>query len=374
MRLASALLASLGLALASTAATGADPAAPRTPAPAGHDWTGPYAGFLLGSIPRGEEAFIGGGQVGYNLQLGLPVLGVEAGSYHTNRSLLSSLTVLRGRAGLAVDGTLVYGTFGLANLTTRAQVSYVPLGAGVDVIGGSQQSLFGLAAGGGVQTMISDSLSLRLDYTYARGNDYLVNGSLSGPRRSSLDTHVVGAGLDFHVDAWRMDYGSGALRPYLGGGASMVHHTGRGVEKYAAGAKAFGGVEVGGWAALEVSYLHLGAVAARDVRLHRSLDASAVAASALFFSDPLLPWLVPDDAPRARLFARAGGAYVMAGETDGALSRRDDGVAFNVGGGLQVDIDQVFVRAEYEYVSMVESRRIAGIRHTPLSVSAGIRF
>ena len=46
----------------------------------------------------------------------------------------------------------------------------------------------------------------------------------------------------------------------------------------------------------------------------------------------------------------------------------------NVGSGLQVDFQQAFLRVEYEYLSRVETHRVIDIRHTPLSLSAGVKF
>jgi len=64
----------------------------------------------------------------------------------------------------------------------------------------------------------------------------------------------------------------------------------------------------------------------------------------------------------------------MTEERGGGFSRTDSGVALNVGSGLQIDFQQAFLRVEYEYLSRVETHRVIDIRHTPLSLSAGVKF
>ena len=99
-----------------------------------------------GSHLANEIGFIGGGQIGYNWQAGSLVYGVEADAswlsakldtdLRPNRDNLSVtvsqkidwLVTLRGRAGLAVDRTLIYFTGGLALAGVKNSVDGVCTG------------------------------------------------------------------------------------------------------------------------------------------------------------------------------------------------------------------------------------------------------
>jgi len=93
------------------------------------------------------------------------------------------------------------------------------------------------------------------------------------------------------------------------------------------------------------------------------------------FSDPLFSWFdAMRSAPQLRFFARTGLAYKMTEERGPGFSHRADGVALDAGAGLQVDFELVFLRLEYEYLSRLHTHDVIGIRHTPLSLSAGLKF
>ena len=114
--------------------------------PVAYDWTGFYVGGHVGygwaekdwrdafglNIANKANGFLGGGQVGFNYQIGQFVLGAEGdfswtginggttllgivpppgGSFNTNVNWTSTLT---GRLGVAFDRWLVYGKGGVA--------------------------------------------------------------------------------------------------------------------------------------------------------------------------------------------------------------------------------------------------------------------
>ena len=131
------------------------------------------AGALAsGAVPTSRnlntDGFTGGGQVGYNYQVGNFVLGVEADAAYTDmdrtvgfvgtggvttfhRQSLDYLGTVRGRVGLAFDRVLVYGTGGFA----YGDVSYRTATlspAGAVLAGGARSGLeTGWAAGGGIE-------------------------------------------------------------------------------------------------------------------------------------------------------------------------------------------------------------------------------
>ena len=120
-----------------TAASGSAVAAdlPRGPAPyypppaSVYNWTGPYAGLNLGyewgkvtNNVTEPSGIAGGGQIGYNWQMGQFVFGVEtdiqiSGADDTFAPYKFSnpwFGTLRGRAGFAINNVMLYGTAGLA--------------------------------------------------------------------------------------------------------------------------------------------------------------------------------------------------------------------------------------------------------------------
>ena len=200
-------------------------------------WTGFYAGlnagFALGNdrsffVPGvgnvgsgGNDAgFTGGGQLGYNWQIGQFVLGVEADLQYANlRSNGFNGAVLvpgfvpfvergidwfgtgRGRLGYAIDRTLIYGTGGFA------------YGGG----GGNGCAVFGPAVactnddirtgwtvGGGLEFAFTNNVSARLEGLYVnldRNNNGFA-GSLNGvpvfgPNAGNQDFGVVRGAINY---------------------------------------------------------------------------------------------------------------------------------------------------------------------------------
>ena len=137
------------------------------------------AAIALGQIPTSRnlntDGFTGGGQVGYNYQIGNFVLGIEADAAYTDmdrtvgfagtggfttlhRQTLDYLGTVRGRVGLAFDRVLVYGTGGFAYGDVSYRTSTFAPG-GALVVGGSRSDFeTGWVAGGGIEyAMPTDS-------------------------------------------------------------------------------------------------------------------------------------------------------------------------------------------------------------------------
>jgi outer membrane immunogenic protein len=172
-------------------------------APAVHDWSGFYAGVnggygagtvdwtgdynLGGSVVGSEDGsfdisgWTAGGQVGANMQMGNFVLGVEGDINWANISgegdpidgndpdstvpsgTLDWLGSLRGRAGIAMDTVLLYGTAGLAwggGSMTLTNLDSLDDDRTEDV------SASGWLAGVGAEMAVSDNMSVRAEYTY----------------------------------------------------------------------------------------------------------------------------------------------------------------------------------------------------------------
>jgi outer membrane immunogenic protein len=165
------------------------------PAPAPYNWTGFYVGinagydigntviddkncnFSCSSQTLSPSGFTAGGTLGYNYQIGSTVLGIEGDWNWINASKtytdpdwasqhnakINSFGTIRGRAGLALDGTLVYVTAGVAFVDQQVSV--------LDPTGNPGGFSFsqintGLAIGAGTEFAISGPLTAKLEYLY----------------------------------------------------------------------------------------------------------------------------------------------------------------------------------------------------------------
>jgi len=189
------------------AANGADvppyerPVAATVYVPPPFSWTGFYIGLNLGgawsernltdslfglslSNVNDRGAFIGGGQLGYNYQFGIFVLGVEGdfdGVATTNSpgtgvvgpafgtiQVTSNnrwITTLAGRFGVTSDTWLFYGKagggwVGSENLTITNTVT------GASITGSSNNSNSGWLAGAGIEWAFAPNWSVKVEYDY----------------------------------------------------------------------------------------------------------------------------------------------------------------------------------------------------------------
>jgi outer membrane immunogenic protein len=128
------------------------------------------------------NGFTGGGQIGYNQQIGNFVFGLEAdaaytdhkktinvigatGAQSTFRTDMSYIGTVRGRLGYAFDRFLVYGTGGFAygDVQNTATFFATPAAGGTGVVqfAGRRSSMeTGYVAGGGIEYALPTSFSL----------------------------------------------------------------------------------------------------------------------------------------------------------------------------------------------------------------------
>ncbi len=235
---------SLGLLLASTAISSAADAIVDEPVvivaePSGQ-WSGLYVGgqigyawanrdwngdFLGSPIPDDQYNFdMDGGQVGahigYNWQVDNFVFGVEAdaswskvddhltqttGPFSTAvEAEMDWLATVRGRVGYAWDRFLIYGTGGVAfaHVDTDVETSVFGSPYSSDRAG---ETHTGWVAGVGVETMVSEKISLRFEYLHAdfsnENYDYdLINVSPDDDTFGSadLDVDMIRLGVSYH--------------------------------------------------------------------------------------------------------------------------------------------------------------------------------
>jgi outer membrane immunogenic protein len=203
----------LGLLLASIAgaASAADilaPSAAYTKAPVISpvtNWSGFYIGAVGGyasenSGSLGIKGGFGGGTLGYNWQFGQFVVGLEgdgtfgdvsataAASGVSATVKVDSFGTFRGRAGVAVDQVLFYGTAGLA----LADIKLSGTALGVTLSDNKTQT--GWTAGAGVEWMFVPRWSLKAEYLYRRFDNLTFVGFPVG----ALAVNSGQVGINFH--------------------------------------------------------------------------------------------------------------------------------------------------------------------------------
>jgi outer membrane immunogenic protein len=198
-------------------------------------WTGFYVGVnagwgwgtnnrgsvfgLNGSIFSGNErdsGFVGGGQLGYNMQFGSFVAGVEAdlqfadmgGSngfvqqngtwYNTGASGLDYFGTVRARLGLAMDRALIYATGGFAygggDNGNGCFVGAVAFDCNND------DTSTGWTLGGGVEYAVTNNVTVKVEGLYVnldRGDDDGLFQTGVFNNRDDLEFGVVRAGLNY---------------------------------------------------------------------------------------------------------------------------------------------------------------------------------
>jgi outer membrane immunogenic protein len=169
-------------------------------------WTGFYAGVNGGysfggftgtaaPLLRDPAGFTGGGQIGYNHQIGQFVIGVETdlqfsdvkggGTAPIARGRLDYFGTLRARGGIAFDRAFIYATAGYAYGNAK-----------VTQVGGLTDANFhnGWTAGAGIEYALGQNLSLKGEYLYTslEKKTFFAPGTTGG-----LDFHTVRAGVNY---------------------------------------------------------------------------------------------------------------------------------------------------------------------------------
>ncbi len=180
-----------------------------------------------------REGFVGGAQVGYNIQFGAFVAGIEAdlqyadlggrngdrffaGTFTTNNPNFNSVVsndvgsleyfgTVRARLGVAFDRVLVYGTGGFAFGGTDRGNSFCEFR---DCRGNDDTSV-GYALGGGVEYAFTNNLTFKLEGLYVnlgdngRNADARLVGTATGnvlvleERKQDMDFGLVRVGVNY---------------------------------------------------------------------------------------------------------------------------------------------------------------------------------
>jgi outer membrane immunogenic protein len=142
------------------------------------------------SLATKEDGFIGGGQLGYNYQIGSALIGLEADFDGTSISKSASFTsaasvlgttlttsakaqldylgTVRGRLGFTpTERLLVYGTGGLAYGDVKTTASVIPNAVAGGLWSGSTSNVrTGYAVGGGLEYAVTNNVTLKGEYLY----------------------------------------------------------------------------------------------------------------------------------------------------------------------------------------------------------------
>lgn len=206
-----------------------------TTTPADTFFGGPATTFFA-NIDSDVDGFVGGGQIGCNVQSGLFVFGVEgdlqysgmkgsgsvrpvfpaaldpAANYSARADTeLDWVGTVRGRIGYAFDRLMVYATGGVAFGRVDTDLTFFDnFFTPADISGArGRNTHVGYTIGGGVEGMITENLSAKVEYLYVDLGRETFNFSYSGASTAGfnaaatatsevkLDAHLLRAGLNY---------------------------------------------------------------------------------------------------------------------------------------------------------------------------------
>lgn len=176
-------------------------AAPYIPAPI-YNWTGFYIGGHVGgafgnnntAFGNDDARFLGGGQVGYDMQFSPNwVLGVEAnysfvdtnGAFFANRGLGS----VTGRLGYTWGPAMLYAKGGYAWADTRFTNGFA-----------GNNGRDGYTVGGGLEYMFAPSWSAKVEYQYYDFRNMNVTAPLAAIGSFHNEEHTIKVGLNYRFN------------------------------------------------------------------------------------------------------------------------------------------------------------------------------
>lgn len=162
------------------------------------DWRGLYGGLHVGggvgdANSANTSGVLAGAQAGYNFQVDQIVFGGEADITASSVDHKSFLTKyrqkwtasLRGRAGVAVDRVLFYGTLGVGFSGNEYK----------DAVAKSDSTQAGLVVGAGAEVKMTQNVSLRGEYLHYNFSS-ATHPSVIGPVSISPTTNVLRGGVN----------------------------------------------------------------------------------------------------------------------------------------------------------------------------------
>ena len=238
--LLSLLAGTAALAIAASAAQAADLPSRYAPPPMiaavpVFTWTGFYVGVNAGygwntndnnnyfdpvfgySGGGSDGGFVGGGQIGYNYQMGQFVIGLETdiqyadiggGRGYVGQGFLGDdsndgqwFGTLRARAGFAIDRALVYATCGFAYGDIGAGRSAYVDALGNYIYGSSNGTNTGWVLGGGIEYAFTNNLTAKVEGLYVNLDTKNDNfGAYAN--NNNAEFGVVRAGLNYKFSSY----------------------------------------------------------------------------------------------------------------------------------------------------------------------------
>lgn len=181
-------------------------------------------GARPGRVGLDRDGFIGGGQMGYNWQVGPNwVFGLETdisyvdirrdvnvvgttGLSNNFRTRMEYLGTVRGRIGYAWDRTLVYATGGLAYAEIDNTVNFFGPAGQLQFTGNNRSTEAGYAVGAGIEHAFAPNWTVKAEYLFYDLRDRTVNvavipgsggGGTGYNSRFENDGHIVRAGVNY---------------------------------------------------------------------------------------------------------------------------------------------------------------------------------
>ena len=164
--------------------------------------SGPFSADL-GSV--NANGFIGGGQVGAQIQYQHVVYGIEGdfqGSSQDNTFGVAGIPVtasmpwfatVRGRLGWAVNNVLLYGTGGMAIVDGKISASAFGLTAS------TEKSHIGWTAGAGIEWAFAPHWSAKVEYLYLDGGNIEIANFGGVTVNGRIKDNIVRAGLNYSI-------------------------------------------------------------------------------------------------------------------------------------------------------------------------------
>jgi outer membrane immunogenic protein len=200
-----------------------------------YNWTGFYVGGHVGwgrvdltstvvappgfgSVGDDQSGFLGGGQVGFNYQVGAWVFGVEGDIAWTDIGRTTTTTfggvtiadsnsvdwiaTVTGRVGYAfgpAGNALLYVKGGVAWLDWSARSTVTGFGPAFAVTGGNTET--GWTVGAGFEYGFTPNWSAKIEYNYLDfGTERTAGGGVVID--TDLTTHIVKAGINYRFGTW----------------------------------------------------------------------------------------------------------------------------------------------------------------------------
>jgi outer membrane immunogenic protein len=158
----------------------------------GYDWD--FNGFVIGGLIEGSYADISDSVSGFS---------TTPASYTMTREL-NYLLAARLRAGFAFDNFLIYGTGGYAY--GDVDRTFTTTNTANTFTGVNDDGISGYQIGGGIETMISDSLSFGVEYIYTdlKDDEYFVavGPGTAGATNPFLQANAAGTNIQRSDDSF----------------------------------------------------------------------------------------------------------------------------------------------------------------------------